>query len=65
MTTLAISLAMPRADYEAFLALRQRLTAVPERLAESQFLDELSRKGYDFLDYFGAHHIFAGNDSPE
>tara|TARA_Y100000766_G_scaffold134312_2_gene115627 strand:- start:19 stop:189 length:171 start_codon:yes stop_codon:yes gene_type:complete len=56
---------MPRADYEAFLALRQRLTAVPERLAESQFLDELSRKGYDFLDYFGAHHIFAGNDSPE
>ena len=53
---------MPRADYEAFLSLRQRLTAVPERLAEEQFLGELSRKGYDFLDYFGAHYIYTAQE---
>ena len=58
MTTYAISSAMSRIDYEAFLSLRQRLTAVPERLAEEQFLVELSRRGYDFLDYFGAHYIY-------
>ena len=62
MTTYAISSAIPRADYEAFLSLRQRLTAVPERLAEEQFLGELSRKGYDFLDYFGAHYIYTAQE---
>ena len=56
--TIAIGSKMPRDDYEKFLALRGRLLAVPEQLAESQFLHELDRKGYDFLDYFGAHHIF-------
>ncbi|MDA7432410.1 hypothetical protein N8506_00865 [Synechococcus sp. AH-601-N23] len=49
---------MPREDYEKFLLLRGRLLEVPDELAESQFLGELNRKGYDFLDYFGAHHIF-------
>ena len=58
MTTYAISSAMSRADYEAFLSLRQRLTAVPDRLADEHFLGELSRKGYDFMDYFGAHYIY-------
>ena len=53
---------MPRADYEAFLSLRQRLTAVPERLAEEQFLGELSCKGYDFMDYFGAHYIYTAQE---
>ena len=50
---------MSRADYEAFLALRARLLVVPEQLAEHQFLRELDRKGYDILDYFGAHAIFS------
>mgnify|MGYP004314534509 FL=1 len=62
MTTYAISSAMSRIDYEAFLSLRQRLTAVPERLAEEQFLVELSRRGYDFLDYFGAHYIYSSRE---
>ena len=51
---------MPEADYYKFLALRGRLSRenIPEALAESQFIAELQRKGYDFMDYFGAHHIF-------
>ena len=51
---------MPEAEYYKFLALRGRLSRenIPEALAESQFIAELQRKGYDFMDYFGAHHIF-------
>ena len=54
---------MSKADYYKFLALRGRLARehIPETLAESQFLAELERKGYDFMDYFGAHHLFAEN----
>ena len=52
---------MPREDYEKFLLLRGRLLEVPDELAESQFLNELKRKGYDFMDYFGAHHIFGSS----
>ena len=61
MTTHAINSKMPREDYEKFLLLRGRLLEVPDELAESQFLNELQRKGYDFMDYFGAHHIFGSN----
>ena len=58
MSTHASGSKMPREDYEKFLLLRGRLLEVPDELAESQFLSELNRTGYDFLDYFGAHHIF-------
>ena len=61
MTTHAINSKMPREDYEKFLLLRSRLLEVPDELAESQFLNELKRKGYDFMDYFGAHHIFGSS----
>lgn len=56
---------MPREDYEKFLFLRGRLLELPDQLAESQFLSELKRKGYDYLDYFGAHHIFTSNNCSE
>ena len=61
MTSHAINSKMPREDYEKFLLLRGRLRELPDQLAESQFLSELKRKGYDFMDYFGAHHIFTSN----
>ena len=58
---------MPEADYYKFLALRGRLSRenIPEVLAESQFIAELQRKGYDFMDYFGAHHIFTAQQGEQ
>ena len=59
MNTYAIGSKMSREDYEKFLSLRGRLLELPEQLAESQFISELKRKGYDFMDYFGAHYLFS------